>query len=802
MTLLIADVRHAIRRLRLSPGFTIAATLTLAIAIGAIASLFGVVDAILLRGYPYREPERVLAIWQSAEHNPRMPASVANHSPQIPASVPDYVAWRSQNHAFTDLAATRSAEYILSSSHDAARVDGLAVTPSYFPVLGITPELGRPFTPDGDDAAEAAISYGMWRGRFGGAANVIGQPLVLNGTSYTIVGVMPAGLPGGTDVWTRLTFTGDASFDRTRRFLTVFGRLKPGVSPQAAQGTLRLIGERLAAEYPEPTANKSVTVVPLLDQLLGPVRRTLLILMAAAGCVLVIGAVNLANLFLVRYVAREGDLALRTALGATRRRLITELSVEAATLGLPAGLLGLAVAVGGVQVLRLLAPPTLPRLDELGVDARLFAFCAFISLATVFIFGTLPAMRVSRVGLVDALRDGRRATGSAEQYRVQSSLVIIQVALAFTLMIGAALLVGEFNHFRGMDPGFQSHGVLTARIDLPRDRYPTAERQAEFVSRVVQQLNARPGVTAASASDGLPGSGTIQFALTILGDPSAEEGRWPIAYGIRVSPDYFRTMRIALRRGRGVLPTDDAHASKIAVVDEQFARQFLAGRDPIGQRISMGDDDTTEIVGVVASVEQGGFAEPDLPQFYAPMTELPRPFAYIEVRTQGEPDAYAATLKKIVADLDRAVPLSDVQTMSDRFERPFAAVRFATFVAALFALAALLLSLVGIHGVLAYVVRQRQREIGVRIALGASRTRVMGDVLRRTFALTGTGIVLGLAAAWSLTPLLSTLLVSVRPRDPITFLGSVIAFVLAALLAASVPTLRASRIDPVEALRG
>ena len=791
MNTLITDVRHAIRRLGSSPGFTIAATLTLAIAIGATASLFGVVDAVLLKGYPYREPERVLAIWQSTER-----------SPQLPASVPDYVAWRSQNHVFTDLAAARSAQYIMSRRDDAERVNGLAVTPSYFPVLGITPALGRPFASDAEDVAEVAISYGMWRGRFGGAPNVIGQALVLDGASYTIVGVMPAGLPGGTDVWTRLTFTGTAAFDRTRHFLTVYGRLKPGVSPQAAQSALRLINVRLAAEFPVSRANTSLTVVPLLDQLLGPVRRALFILMAAAGCVLVIGAVNLANLFLVRYVAREGDLAVRAALGATRRRLITELSVEAATLGLPAGLLGLFVAVGGVHALRILAPPTLPRLDQLGLDARLFMFCALISLATVFVFGTLPAMRVSRVGLADVIKDGRRATGSAEQYRVQSSLVVIQVALAFTLMIGAALLVGEFNRFRDMDPGFRPQGVMTARIDLPRDRYPTAERQADFVSRVVQHLNAQPGVTAASASDGLPGSGTFQLPVFLVGDPSAADGPPPFAYAIHVSPDYFRTMGIALRRGRGVLPTDDLRASKIAVVDEQFARRFFAGRDPIGQRILLGGGDTTEIVGITASVKQGGFAEPDLPQFYMPITELMRPFAYIEVRTPGDPDAYAVTLRKVVADLDRAAPVSDVKAMSDRFEQPFAAVKFATFVAALFALAALLLALVGIHGVLAYVVRQRQREIGVKIALGASRTHVMGDVLRRAFALTGTGIVIGLGAAWGLTPLLSTLLVSVRPRDPITFVGSVIAFSVAALLAASVPTLRATRINPVEALRG
>jgi len=806
MRTVIRETQYALRRLLGSPMFTIAATLTLAIAIGATASVFGVVDGVLLKAFPYRDPDRVLTIWES---------SPERHQPQSRMSSANYLDFREQNTAFTTLAAsTPEMQYTVTGAHEAERVSGLPVTVNYFAVLGITPVLGRPLALDSSGPPEVLISYGYWQRRFGGAASVLGQTLTLDNPSlgptprhtYTIVGVMPPGLPGAAELWTRVYFDPENVVHREVRFLLVYGRIKPGVTPERAQGELQTIAQRLAQAYPQTNENWSVATIPLLDHLVGPVRPALIMLLSAAACVLLIGAANLANLFLVRCLVRQREMALRTALGATRGRLVRELLVEAAVLGLSAGALGVGVAVGGVRMLRALAPPTLPRLSEVRVDDRVVAFCVLTSIVTVFVFGVLPAWQTSRGNLAGFLKEGGRGTRSAQQQRLQNALVVLQVAVALVLLTGAGLLVEGFEHFRRLDPGFRPEGVLTAEVGIPDQRYPTPERKGAFLTSVVERLAAQPGIEAASVSGTVPGKGDrLLVPFAIVGDPAPDPGHMPAAYFTFVSPDYFRTMGITLRRGRGVLATDDRRAVKVAVVDELLARRFFGDRDPVGRRLtaSVGFG-TIEIVGVVASVKEKGLAAGDQPAFYLPYEQILDSIfvraTYVAVRTSGDPVMQTRTVKQAVASLDPMVPVSDVRTMSDRMVQSVGTTRFSSVLASLFAVVALVLGVVGIYSVLTYVVSQRRREIAVRIALGASRSHVMGDVLRRALVLTGMGLALGASAAWVFTRVLAGLFLGVNPHDPGIFVGAAVAFALVALAAASVPAFRTTRVNPTAAL--
>jgi putative ABC transport system permease protein len=805
------EIQYALRRLRGSPMFTIAATLTLAIAIGATASVFGLVDGVLLKAFPYRQPDRVLVLRES---NPEA------HLPEALVAPATFFDWRTQNKSFTALAASLVdlMQFTVNRPRDTERVFGLAVTPSYFSVLGITPVLGRTLTDDdGTPPSEVVISYGYWQRRFAGAASVLGQSLNIdNGNDqsppphqhmYRIVGVMPPGLAGPAQLWTRMYFAPDDYADRDEHYLNVYGRLRPGVTPEGAQREMETIAQRLAVAYPKSNAHWSARTIPLLDILVGQVRPALIMLLAAAACVLLIGAANLANLFLVRCLAREREMALRTALGATRGRLVRELLAEASILGLAAGALGVAVAVAGVRMLRALAPPTLPRLGEIGVDGRVVAFCAFTSIATVLIFGVLPAWQVSRGNLAGFLKDGGRGTGSSQQHRLQDGLVVLQVAVALVLLTGAGLLVESFTHFRRLDPGFRPEGVLTAQIAFTAERYPTFDRQRVLLSGVADQLTAQPGIQSASISTSLPGAGFLGVPpFTIVGDPAPDPAHAPTAAHIYVSPDYFPTMGITLRRGRSILPTDDSRAVKVVVVDELLARRFFGDADPLGRRLAYAvgaHTDTAEIVGVVTSVKQFGLAAENRPEFYSPFAQLSVPaigWAYVAVHAAGDPEAKTRVLKDAVANLDPLLPVSDIETLSDRMAQSVGTTRFSSFLASLFAVIALVLGMVGIYSVLAYIVNQRQREIAVRLALGASRSHVMGDVLRHALGLTGVGLALGTAAAWLLTRALAALFEGVSPHDPSVFVGAAAAFAVVALAAASVPALRTTRVDPVTAL--
>jgi putative ABC transport system permease protein len=778
------ELRYVFRRLRGSPAFTIAATLTLAIAIGATASLYSIVDGVLLKAFPYRDPDRVFWI---ARSKPKTGMVTVRMTPG------DFLEYRAQTTAFSTLAASSLGNKTATGTGEPERLQGLAVTPDYFAVLGLTPMLGRGLAPDSGGPAEVVISYGYWRR----SGLTVGSTLTLNGGPCVIVGVMPPGLPGDNEIWTRLALNANDLADRGPNSLDVYGRLEPGVTQQGAQRELETIASRLAAAYPEEDAGFTVVTKALLDTVLGAVRPALLMLLAAAGCVLLIGSANLANLFLVRYLARERELAVRAALGASRGRLVRDLVLEALVLGAAGCAAGVALAFGGARALRALAPPDLPRLDQVGVDARVVVFCALATLMTMLLFGVLPAWRASRGNVADIVKEGGRATGTARHHRLQNALVVLQVAVALVLLTGAGLFVKSFERFRRLDLGFQPEGLLTAQLSLPL-RSDTGTI-ATFITAAVDRLAALPGVRSASVSTNLPGVYQFGLMFSIVGDPPPDRAHMPIVAYMCVTPDYFRTMGIPLVRGRGILPADGRHSSEIVVVDRVMARKYFAGRDPIGQRLIFGPD-TVPIVGIVDSVRLHGLTRDEPPAVYFPYAQCGEPFSFAEVRAAGDPSALTGAMRHAIASVDPTMAVSDVQMMTTRVDHTIGTTRFSTFLASLFAVVALVLGVVGIYSVLAYVVAQRRREIGIRLALGATHGHVIANVLRHALLVTSIGVLFGSAAAWWVTRALSGLFLGVSPHDPAAFLGAAGLFTAIALLAASVPAFRATRVHPAVVL--
>jgi putative ABC transport system permease protein len=790
------DTRLAFHRLRRTPMFTATAVLTLAVAIGATASVFGVVNAVLLKALPLRSPDRVMVIVQN---NPARGLLNFSMSPL------DFTDYSAQNRVFAAFAAARPRTSIITGSEEPERVAGYAVTSSYFAALGITPVLGRPLAQDSADAGEVVIGYGLWKRRFGGASTVLGQKIVLDDKPYTIVGVMPAGMPTDMELWTRLTFEGAEQLHRDWHVLGVAGRLKDGVTREDAQRDLELIARRLAHAYPQSDRDWSIATIPLLDQIVGPVKPSLLMLLLAAGCVLLIGVANMANLFLVRCLARERELAVRTALGATRGRLVRELLAEAAILGVAASTMGVGLAAGGIRLLRSLGPSTLPRLDAAEVDGHVLLFGTLAAIVTVLIFGALPAWLSSWHDPADAMKEGGRGTSSRRHHRVQHTLVVLQVAVALVLLTGTGLLVKAFEQFRRSDLGFHPDGVFTASITLPEKQYRTPEREGAFVNAVTERLASLPGVSAVAASSALPGTAGYHWAYMIAGNPASDYDHATIVRPVFVTSGYLRTMGIQLKSGRGILPTDNRGAVKVALIDERFAQRIFPGHNPIGERLvpTNGPDvDTVEVVGVTASVKQGGLVPEDVPWVYLALAQSPITGVVddIVLHAVGDPGAQAAAVRRVIASVDGSVPVYGIKSMSASVAQSVSMTRFSTFLASLFAAIAITLGMIGIYSVLAYIARQRTREVAIRIALGASRSTVVGDVIRHALILTGIGVALGSGGAWWMARVFAGLFAGVDPHDPGVFVGAALLFVIVALIAAAAPAFRSAHVSPVSAL--
>ena len=806
---LAGDLRYAVRSLRQHPGFTAVVVATLALGIGANAAIFSVVNAVVLRPLPYEGADRIAVIWGDL-HRPGVN--------EIPASAGEYADYRDRSHAFEHIAVYDTAGLNLTGVGEPEELDGAVVTASLFPLLGATAEVGRTFTPAEEQSGQndvALVSHRLWTRRFNARRNVVGQVVAIDGRPTEIVGVMPASFEfpdPAVDVWKPLLLDAEAlsQDNRGSHGYTALARMRPGVTLAQAQADLAGVTATFKAEYPgNYRTGFSATLRPLREEIVGDTARPLFILLGAVGLVLLIACANVSNLFLVRAASRRKEIALRTALGASRGRLVRQLMTESVLIALAGGVLGLVVASWSMDLLIGLAPDTIPRLREVTLDRRVVGFTALVSLATGMLFGIVPALRASGAALNEVLKDGGRSSESAMHGRAGRLLVVSEVALSLVLLIGAGLLVHSFARVRNVEPGFDARGLLTLRLALPDSRYTTFEKGDRFFDTLFAALRERPGVDAVAAANALPFSGVGgSRTFHVEGrEPKRPEDQPEEQLRI-VTDGYFQAMRIPVVKGREFTDRDRSSAPRVAVVNEALARKHWPGADPIGRRVafSRAEPHWYEVVGIVANIKHRGLDAADRPEIYVPYRQplfanwTVRPMQIV-VRTTGDPLIAASTVRREVARIDPEQPISDVRTMDDRIGRSLAGRRFNMILLALFASLALTLAGIGIYGIVAYAVTARTHEIGVRLALGAQRRDVMAMIVAQGMAVTAAGLALGAVSALLLARLMTSLLFGVSAADPITFAGIPLLLAAVSFVACCVPAWRATRVDPLVALR-
>jgi predicted permease len=805
---LAQDFRYALRTLVKNPGFAAVAVLTLALGIGANTAIFSVVNAVLLTPLPYPDAGRLVSVYQ------RTQGGSYNG-----LSEPNYLAWRDQAQAFESLAAYTSKSYNLASATEVEHIEGEPVTASLFPLLGVNPILGRTFGAQEDlpgGPKVVVLSYELWKKHYGGARNVIGTSLKLDDEGYTILGVMPRGfqLPqsAGESFWVplQLNLADPNSPGRGVHFLFGLGRLKPGMTVSQTEAQTNSLAPLLARDYPQTDAGYGLLLVPLLDDIVGTVRPLLLILLACVGLVLLIACANVANLLLARASARQREMALRAALGANRRRMVRQLLTESILLALFGGALGLVLAFDAVHVLVALAPAgTVPRIETIAVDTRVLIFTLIATIVTGITFGLVPALQASKCTLNEALKESGRGADSGRRRGLRGALVISEVAVALMLLVGAGLMVVSFKRLTEVNPGFDSRDILSLHVSLPAILSP--KQLANFHRALLERTASLPGVESVALARNLPLSGTDpSLFFTIPGRPPVAAGQEPFACARFVSPGFFRTMRIPIRKGRDFTEQDGPAAPGVVIISETMARQFWPGQDPIGKLIKPGYPASSlicTVVGVVGDVRQWlNIDEP--PVAYYPYSQIPDSSAWrlariftLTIRTAGSPESLVGAVRSEVYNLNPDVPVYDVQTMDQLVRESAAANRFQMLLFGVFAGVGLLLAAVGIYGVISYTVTQRTREIGIRMALGAERGEVLRLIVWDGMRLALAGAAIGIAGALALSRFLSGLLYGVKPTDPATFALVFVALAGVALIACYVPARRATKVDPMVALR-
>jgi putative ABC transport system permease protein len=812
------DIRYALRGLRQRPGFTAVAVLTLALGIGANTAIFSVVNGVLLRPLPFDRPERLAMIWG---HRTQQPLAEL--------SVPELWDLRDRTHAFTAVAAYADGNLNLTGSGMPEQLRAGYMTADMPRVLGAAPSLGRSFTAEEDLPGRPPVvmlSDGLWRRRFGADPSIVGRVLVLDDAPTTVVGVMPAGfqLPShyagpGMELWAPLQL--DPAINRGERgwhFLEIIGRLRDGVTYEAAAGEVSTLMRAMLAEHPtEYTPEFDGTATSLRQHVVGDVRPAIMVLLGAVALLLLIACANVAGLLLARAEARQREIALRTALGAGRSRLVRQLLTESVMLAVAGGLLGILAAVWGVRGLVLAAPSSVPRLDSIGIDAPVLGFTVAVTLLTGLLFGLVPALHAVRGDLSSALTDGGRSgTAGARRHRTRRVLVGLQVAIALVLVTGAGLLLQSFLRLRQVDPGFRPDGLLTARVELSPVRYATSEARRRFYHDLADRLGHVPGVRAAAMARALPMTGKLE-----IGDWSfVLEGRaasppvptdWHPADWQTVSPGYFSAMGIPLLRGRDFSDDDRLGTPGAVIVNRTLARQVWPREDPVGQRVMLGgggvDSVWRTVVGIVGDVRHRGLNTVPRPEMFLPYAQFPAgtgsppPSMYVVLRAAGDPEALAGELRASVSALDPDAPLTGLQTMEAAMGSWAGERRLVMLLVSGFAAAALALGAVGIYGVMAHLVTQREREIGIRMALGAVPQQVLRLVLSESAWLVGIGIAAGVVSALAVGRALTGLLFHIRPYDPMTLVGTALVLVAVAAAATLAPALRAVRTDPAHALR-
>ncbi|HEU4563107.1 MAG TPA: ABC transporter permease [Gemmatimonadaceae bacterium] len=794
------DLRLALRRLLATPGFTAVAVLILALAIGATTAIFSVVHGVLLRSLPFRDPERLVMV-----HSPQGADEERGN-----VSLPDFRDLRARNHVLADMAATHSASPTLGAPDvEPTRLMAAGATPNLFSLLGVEPALGRSFAPDADvrRACEVVLSDGVWRTRLGARADIVGRSIQLEGRPCTVLGVMPAtfNYPAGAQLWFPLAFPGEE--ERGVHNLRVIGRLRPGVTPERAGAELAAIAAELAAEHPQTNARVTARVEPALEALVGRVRTTLLVIFGAVALVLMVACANLASLQLARAAGRTHEMSVRIALGASRAALVRQLLAESVLLGALGGAGGALLAAWAVPALVAAAPPGIPRLEEIGVDGTVLAFALALALATSALFGLVPALHGSRPGALEALRDGARSSAGRTRARTRQGIVVGELALAATLVIGAGLLARSFWRLTRVDPGFEARGLTAVQLQVPQARYASAEAKALFFERVVEGTRRIPGVLDAAVAMSHPLDPGWPSSFAIAGREPPAPGMAPEEAVRPVSPGYFRTVGVPLIAGRDFDARDRAGGAGVAIVNEAFARKYFRGEQPLGRVIDRGVSwwpgmpATFEIVGVAGNERFAGLAADPQPAVYFAYPQFAMDAVYLMVRAPELTPTLQRAIRDVVHGLDRTVPVERFQPMAGVRDAAMATPRFIAAMIGAFAALALLLAAVGIYGVLAQLVAQRRHEIGIRIALGAERWRVMRMVLRQGLALTGAGLALGVAAALGASRTLRALLYGVAPTDAATYVALSTLLAAVALLASWLPARRAARVEPVEAIR-
>ena len=802
------EIAYSIRVLTKNTGFTAIVILTLALGIGASTAIFSVVNSVVLRRLPYPNADRIVAIQELNRDGRR-----------IQVTGPNFLDWRAQNTVFEHLAAVRTTFVNLSLADQAERINLAQTSANFFDVFGVGPQYGRLFVA-GDEVAGhepvVVVSDTLWRRRFGADPGLVGRQISLDTKPYTVIGIAPAGFqyPNKTEAWLpplNLAPEFNATIPPTERrgmgYLNAVALLKPGVTVAHAAIEMDAITGRLRQQYPETNNRRFNRVLSLQEHLVGKSDKMLWLLFGAVLFVLLIACANVANLQLASAAARSKEMAIRSALGASRLRVIRQLLTENAILALAGGALGLLFATYGVAAITKFLPGDFPRLNEISMDWRVFGFTLGVSLLTGFLFGLAPAFHLSRVDVQEAMKESSRGTaGGMRHTRLRHALIVAEVALSVVLLAGAGLLFRSFMRLQAVDAGFTPQQVLTARLSPAGPKFENEQDLINFYDRVLDRTRAIPGVQSAGVINTLPFTGGPTMGFRVEGRPIVTVDRWVPTNFRNVSPDYFRTMNIPVLQGRVFTDQDDSNAPLKLMINQALAQRDFPGENPIGKRVTFrnpgqGDDNWFEIVGITANVRSEELREEPAPELYFASKQLPFRDVAIVVRSTVEPESLAPALRQAVAEVDQTVPVSEVKTLEHIVSASVTQPRFNVFLVGVFSTIALLLSVAGIYGVTAYTVTQRTHELGIRLALGAQIGDVLRLILKQGMAVIGIGIVIGLVAAFGLMRLMKSLLFGVTATDPLTFVGITLVLVAAGLLACYVPARRATKVNPLEALR-
>ena len=809
MDSLIKDIRYGVRGLLKHPGFTAIVVITLALGIGASTAIFSVVDSVLLRRLPYRNAERIIAI---EEINPA--------GKLIQTTSANFLDWRAQNTVFEHLAAIKIGNTNLTLADHAERLSLAKVNTNFFDVFGVMPQQGRLFQPQDEQAGHApvvVISNTLWQRRFGSDPALVGKQITLDGASYTVVGIAPEGFqyPNKTELWLpplklapEMNPDQDLTENRRMGYLYSVALLKPGVTVDQAASEMETITARLRAQYPEFNNRRFNRVVSLHQHLIGDNKKLLWLLLGAVSFVLLIGCANVANLLLASGAARQKEIAIRSALGASRARVMRQLFTESTILALAGGAVGLLIAFWGLAAITKLLPADFPRLNEIHMDLRVLGFTFAASVITGMLFGLAPALQFSRSDVQEAMREsGRGSSGSRRQSRFRQALIVVEVSLSVVLLAGAGLLFRSFLRLQSVNTGFVSEQVLTATLNPSGTNYANGSDYAKFYKQVLERVSAVPGVQDAGLINTLPLDKGPTTAFRVEGRPITTPDKWPAVNYRLVTPNYFRAMSIPLLQGRVYTDRDGENAPRTMIVNQQLVHEVFPDENPIGKRITFGSTDANnqpywfEIVGVVGNVRSLELREQPTAELYFSALQDFWPAMSLVVRSSVEPESLAGSVRQIVNDVDKSVPVSNVKTMDHVVSESITQPRFNLFLLGLFSTVAMLLSAAGIYGVTAYTVTQRMHELGIRIALGAQVADVLKMILGQGMAVIGVGLVIGLVSAFALMRLLRSLLFGIGENDPVTFAAITGLLFLVALVACYVPARRATRVDPLVALR-